>query len=35
MMLDALRVRYLHRMAIRQSLEGTTIGLEDKTPITA
>lgn len=35
MMLDAFRVRYLHRMAIRQSLEGTTIGLEDTTPITA
>ena len=35
MMLDAFRVRYLHRIAIRQSLEGTTIGLEDTTPITA
>lgn len=33
MMLDAFKVKYLHRVAIRQSLAGTTIGLEDKTPV--
>lgn len=34
MMLDALKVRYLRRLMIRKSLEGTTIGLEDAGTVT-
>lgn len=33
MFLDAVKVKYLHRLAIQESLAGTTIGLKDTTPV--